>query len=174
MSLPKHFNDFLRKSIQEYKKLFYSVEKSKQFLAKLCTHNTEGTLPPSIRMKPPKLVVPDDKADVMLQSKMRIMCDEYNKGLLACYIQAQETILCNQEQKVKDYPSTFAANLTQLFELMHDLDLFDNQPVLWKNTLDKWRDQLTLDFKASINNFRLTHFLDKSIERNATSRRRQK
>ena len=174
VSLPTHFNDFLRKSIQEYKKLFYAVEKSKQFLQKLCSHRDEGTLPSSIRMKPPKLVVPDDQADAMLQSKMRVMCDDYNKGILACYIQAQETILNNQEQKVKNYHSTFAANLTQLFEVIKDLDFFDAQQTLWKCTLDKWREKLTLDFKAAINNFRLTHFLDNQIKKNATSRRQQK
>jgi hypothetical protein len=90
-----------------------------------------------------------------------------------CYIQAQKIILNNQEQKVKNYPSTFAANLMQLFEVMKDLDFFDTQQTLWKSTLDKWRE-LTLDFKAAIKNFYLTHFLDNQIKKNATSRREQK
>jgi hypothetical protein len=97
VSLPTDCKDFLHKSMQEYKKFFLRIEKSKSFLKKLCTHRDEGTFPLSIRMKPSKLVVLDDKVDSMLQSKMRIMCDEYNKGILACYIQAQETIIDNQE-----------------------------------------------------------------------------
>lgn len=64
--MPSHLSDFVTKSVKEFKKLRQDHAKRENYLARLSLQYEEGTIPHSLRMKPPKLQIGDPEAQTRI------------------------------------------------------------------------------------------------------------
>lgn len=172
INLPSHLKDFLKKSIEEYKKMFLAFEKSQAYLKKLREQRAEGTVPNSLRLKPPRLTVQDEQGQAFLNQTLQDLCNNYRSSCLEVLIEAQQKLVENQEKKLDSYCTTFDASLQEILSLMASLELFDSPTPMWHNTIQSWRASLLKDFKNAINNFKVTHLLNAKIKEAAFTKRK--
>ena len=187
IKMPLQFPDYLAKSLEEYKKLATLLEKSKTFLKDLIFKKDQEIFPNSLRIKPPKLKISDENINKCFQEKMAGLCNQYKIGLLDAYIDAQKTLVDNQTRQVSDYPKNFESRISDMFAELCKLEIIDTRDVtiehsvlgartystndLWRNTCNKWQQNMLRDFRRAVNDFKLEQFLQAQNDQNAQTQR---
>lgn len=172
MPIPSHLKDFLRKSVEEYKRMFLQFDKNLMFVKNLKQQNDEGKIINSLRIKPPRLTVQDPESQVLLQESLEKLAITYRLQCQNAYIATLETQLEKLRRKLNSYSSTFASNLQEILDYMVELSLVDSPSTLWHNTISKWKKDITTEFMKIVNNFKVTHLLNAKIKQAAFSRRK--
>ena len=179
ITMPPQFEEYFEKTLEEYKKLAESWEKSKIFLKDLLEKKELGIFPHSLRIRPPKLKISnDDQINSALQEKMSKLCDTYKNSLLDAYIEAQTTLAVSQGYFVSEYPKAFQSHISKLFVELGHLDLLDTRTMiyngdnyttsdLWRHTCGEWSNTLIRRFKEAINDYKLQQFLKEKNDHNA-------
>ena len=160
--MPSHLSDFVTKSVKEFKKLRQDHAKSENYLARLSLQYEEGTIPHSLRMKPPKLQIGDPEAHSILDAGLAKCTSAYRIKCFEALLQAQKSYLTKLKTQLDGYKPKFEARLSSLTDPL----LAINKPIV-----EKWHALLSASFHSQVDTFLIQCHISEAVKQAAISER---
>lgn len=162
--MPSHLSDFLTKSVKEFKHIRTELVKCQKYLQRLSLQYGEGTIPNSLRMKPPKLQIGDPEAQTILDSGLAECTSAYRIKCLEALITAQESRLASLKTKLEEYKPDFENRLSSLINPLLTINFMSS---LGKPLIESWQAQLSASFQSQIDSYLIQCQISEEIKAGA-------
>ncbi|KAH9324027.1 hypothetical protein KI387_004205, partial [Taxus chinensis] len=152
---PDQILSLVTKAFGEFKRLSLIEERSSEFLSKLESFKTSGSLPRNLLVKPPKITINDAEGNSLLSSSLDSIQSENNRCFLDAYIAALSKASTNHKRAISQATELFFDSLKGTYIAIEQIHLFGSFSV----PSGDWFQGALQEYNLLCNSFQIDHAL---------------